>query len=354
LPIPDLATQERIARIGSDIGLLQAALREMQGTLDQDWTALSDIGEKIDDLKAVLDIERQISDWWPELPYPLATIYRRYQVSTDPKDHLNTLLHFFEMAAVYLATVGTSHVRTLRSDWQEVLAKWLHPSGGAGIERADFGLWINLAAACLKDTSRIGSDKVLRAKAVEIAGAELVQISSMVGRLGKATEVLQVTRRYRNSWIGHGGHMKVSDALRLDGELQQCIRDFYEITAPIFRHFQLVRPGMAEVTDTGHRYWIEKLSGSDPTFQRQQVELAQAARSNALAFWMSGARTVCRAVPFFRLGAPQQPQETSFYVFNRVENGSFRWISYQEAREQEFIASDDELRGIIALGRSAT
>jgi hypothetical protein len=59
---------------------------------------------------------------------------------------------------------------------------------------------------------------------------------------------------------------------------------------------------------------------------------------------------MCRALPFFRLGAPQQPQETSFYVYNRVENDGYRWISYQEAREQEFIAPDDELLTIIALG----
>jgi hypothetical protein len=36
-----------------------------------------------------------------------------------------------------------------------------------------------------------------------------------------------------------------------------------------------------------------------------------------------------------------------------VEKDGFRWISYQEAREQEFIAPDDELQGIIALRRSA-
>jgi transposase InsO family protein len=48
---------------------------------------------------------------------------------------------------------------------------------------------------------------------------------------------------------------------------------------------------------------------------------------------------------------PQQPQETSFYVFNRMENGGFRWIIYQEAREQEFVAQDEELSGIICLGK---
>ncbi len=146
--------------------------------------------------------------------------------------------------------------------------------------------------------------------------------------------------------------MKASDAERLDTELQQSIRDLYEITASTLRQLQLVRPGMAEVTDTGLRFQIEKLSGSDPTFEKEQVELDRRIKSNALAFWMIGARTMCRAMPFFRLGAPQQPLETSFYVFNRVENGGFRWISYQEATEQAFTAPDDELLEIISLGSS--
>ena len=297
LPIPDTRVQDRIARIDTDISLLRSAFQEMQGALDQDWSSLPDVGEKIDSLKGVLDIERRIADWWRELPYPLATIYRRYQVSTDPKERLDALLHFFELAAVYLATVGTSHVKALRWDWPDLLAKWMHPSIGTGIERADFGFWINLAAASLKDTNRIASDKGLRAKAEEIAGPELVQLASTIGLLGKATEALGIARNYRNSWKGHGGHMKASDATRLDEELQQSIRGFYENTASIFRQLQLVRPGMAEVRDTGFKFKIEKLAGSDPVFQRQQVELARPVKSNVLAFWMSGARTMCRCRP---------------------------------------------------------
>lgn len=353
LAVPDLATQERIARVDSDIGLLQAAFRDMQATLEQDWTALAETAERVDALKAVLDIERRIADWWRELPYPLATIYRRYQVSTEPKERLETLLHFFEMFAVYLAAVGASHVKALRQDWPDVLARWLHPAGSAGIERADFGFWIGLAGASLKDTARITSDKELRAVAIETGGPELVQVASTLGGLGKATEALDVARRFRNSWKGHGGHLKASDAQRLDCELQQQVRDLYEVTSSLLRAVQLVRPGMAEVTDTGLRYKVDLLSGSDPTFQARQVELDRPVKSGALAYWGSNGRTMCRALPFFRLGAPQQTQETSFYVFNRVENGGFRWICYQEAREQEFVAPDEELRGIIALGKGA-
>jgi hypothetical protein len=351
LPIPDIATQDKIARTGSDMALLRASLDEMRATVDENWSALPDIVEAVDSLKAVLDIERRIADWWRELPYPLATIYRRYQVSTDPKDRLDTILHFFEMAAVYLAAIGTSHVRVLRGDWEDVMGKWLHPTGATGIERADFGFWISLAGTSLKDVSRIGSDKDLRTAAIEVAGPELVQYTGLVGPLGKATEVLDVARRYRNSWKGHGGHLKASDAAKLVDELHQSVRDLYEVTAAGFRRLQLVRPGLAEVTDTGLRFEVERLSGSDPTFERVSVELERPAKTNALAFWITGARTMCRAVPFFRLGAPQRPQETSFYVFNRVETEGCRWISYQEAREQEFIAPDDELLALIALGR---
>ena len=233
------------------------------------------------------------------------------------------------------------------------MAKWLHPTGSLGIERADFGFWIGLAGASLKDVSRITSDRDLRTAASDLAGAEFVEAASPIGALGKATAILDVARRYRNSWKGHGGHIKASDATRLDTQLQQQIRDLYEATASTLRRLQLVLPGMAEVLDVGMRYKIERLSGSDPTFVTEIVQLDRPAKSNSLAFWITGSRTMCRAIPFIRLGAPQQPRETSFYVFNRVEKDGFRWISYQEAHQQDFIAPDDELLRIIALGRAA-
>lgn len=353
LAVPDLVTQDRIARVDSDISLLRAAFGDMQAALEQDWKALDETVERVDALKAVLDIERRIADWWRELPYPLATIYRSYQVAIDPKDRLETLLHFFEMFAVYLATIGTSHVKALRQDWEDVLAKWLHPAGSAGIERADFGFWIRLAGASLKDTARIASNKDLRAAALDIGGPELLQVASTLGGLGKATEVLDVARHYRNSWKGHGGRLKASDAERLDRELQQQVRDLYEATSSLLRSVQLIRPGMAEVMDTGFRYNVDLLSGSDPKFETRQVEFDRQVKTGALAFWGINSRTMCRALRFFRLGEPQQAQETSCYVYNRVADGGFRWVCYQEAREQELVEPDEELRGIIALGKVA-
>jgi hypothetical protein len=279
----------------------------------------------------------------------LRQAHRRYRVSTDPKEKLDALYHFFELSAVLLAAIGASHVRALRPDWKSVMAKWVRPERANSIERTDFGFWINLARVSLKDTSRIGSDVELRKTATELAGPELVQVASYIGQLGNALEILDDARRSRNAWKGHGGLIKPTDAAKLDLSLQPLIRGLYEMTAGVFRRFHLVRPGRAYVTDTGMTFEVEKLTGSDPTFAREQVELDRPIKSGALAFWMDGARMMCHALLFFRLGAPQAPQENSFYVFNRVENGNFRWVCYQEAREQEIIASDEELSDIISL-----
>ena len=347
LPLPDRPTQDRIVRIGSDLSLLVAGFSQLQEKVDRDWTSLQEVTEQIDELKTVLDIEQRIKNWSRELPYPLAAIYRRYQVATEPKERLDRLLHFFEMAAIYLAALGASHVKALRRDWQEQLSKWFHPKGLVGIEQTTFGFWTTLARTSLKDLSRIGSTPELRDAAADKSGAELVEVASSLEPLRKTIAVLDEVRRHRNSWKGHGGYLKQSDAEQHDRELQQSIRDFYEATASVFRRHLLVRTGSVEVIDGVMTYQVDILAGSDPAFESGIAKLDHSVNSHTLAFWMKGASVMCQALPFFRLGVPQRPQETDFYVFNRVEPGGFRWISYHDAHEQEFVDADKELHDLI-------
>ena len=353
LPLPEPNVQNYIAEIDTDIHLLETVFQELRSTIEQSWKDLEDTAGKLEKLKAVLDIERQVSEWWHELPYPLATIYRRYQVETKPKERFEILLHFFEMAAIYLAVIGMSHVKEMHLDWEEVKGKWLYPRDAAGIKRTDFGFWIGVAGKSLKEIRRITSDKKLKETAQDLVGLELLNTASTIGKLGKATEVFNVPREYRNSWKGHGGFIKEADAIKMDDELQQSIRELYEVSASIFKRLKLVRVGKAaEYTNSGLSFEIENLTGSDPTFERSQVELDLSnltPESNKLAFWMSGSRTMCRVLPFFRLGTPQQLGEPCVYVFNRVEEKGVRWISYQEAQEQEFFEQDDEISKLISI-----
>ena len=52
---------------------------------------------------------------------------------------------------------------------------------------------------------------------------------------------------------------------------------------------------------------------------------------------------------FFCLGNPHKSGETSFYVFNRVENDTIRWVFYQEAQEQELFDRHEAVLDIISF-----
>ena len=54
--------------------------------------------------------------------------------------------------------------------------------------------------------------------------------------------------------------MKSTDAARLDRELQQPIRDLYEITASVFRRFPACSAWPCRGTDTGLKFQIDRLS----------------------------------------------------------------------------------------------
>ena len=349
LPLPEITIQNSIAQVDTDLTLLGAGLHELRVGIERDWAKLAAVADRVNEVKVVLDVEQRIENWWRELPYPLATIYRRYRNSLDAKEKFDKLLHFFEMAAIYIAVLGTSHVRELRSDWMELFQQWLYPEGGPGIDKASFGFWSQLAGASLKELNRISSTPILRNAGLRIAGAELVNVASELGSLSKSVRILNEANRYRNNWKGHGGHLKESDAERRETELRELVRAFYGAAADVFRRVFLVRPGVAAVGHSTFTYEVQILKGSDPAFEVEKIELKRSAVSDTFSFWMKGAGVMCQASPFFRLGPPQEPQENCFYVYNRVESDGFRWVAYQEASQQEFVAYDAKLKDLIAL-----
>ena len=55
-----------------------------------------------------------------------------------------------------------------------------------------------------------------------------------------------------------------------------------------------------------------------------------------------------RCFPTVRISASTIPVERCAYVLNRYEKQSFRWVSYQEAKEQVIIVDDPDLQSLVA------
>jgi len=349
IPLPDLQVQNRLVAVRSKINALKSSLNNIQGDLDEDWNGLSDAEVLISEMSLTIDLDKKIDVWWRELPYPLATVYRRYKNSSSSIGKYEALLHFFEVLAVFTAMIGTSYARKLHEDSDELLLKWLKPAGGSTILKTDFNFWISVAAGSLKAVASTLDNPVKLNTAKVTAGSSVVEGAKSVIVLRQIRVFLEEAKEFRNS-KSHGGLIKEQDAKSRLVELENILRETYSITAPFFRKCLFIQSGPADyLGEDGFNCRIKKLVSSDPQFEEAVIRLNTPARVDSLGFWMIGSEVVCEAIPFVKLGSPKIDQNTAVYVYNSMNEAGMKWISFDHTEQQEIIENVPDLQRFFDL-----
>jgi len=354
VPVPPLKVQDKIAKIQSDINLLKTNLDDLQGDLKKNWNELESADLEVSKMLSVTDIEHQIENWWQELPYPLATVYRRYRNSSAPKEAYEALLHFFEVLAVFTAMIGTSYVRAIRADSKELLSKWLSPTDGATLQRTDFNFWIDVTAGSLKalnfslTKNSSGNKKEIESARIK-SSPLLVSDAAYVAKLRGIRKPLLEAKIFRNS-KSHGGLLKEGDAKRYLGELENVLRQTFSIMAPFFKQCSLIQVGKAAyLGQAGYDCDVLFLRSSDPQFEKSAINIKSLAPSNSLAFWMKGSEEICEAIPFIKLGSPQIEENNAVYVYNSLNEEGMKWISFDKTQKQEIIENEIAIQALLDL-----
>lgn len=349
IALPDLPVQNRLVSVRSKINALKSSLDNIQSDLDADWKGLPDTEAVISEMYSAVDLGKKIDLWYRELPYPLATVYRRYKNSSSAIKQYEALLHFFEVLAVFTAMLGTSYAQKLHEESDELLLKWLKPSGGSTILKTDFNFWISVAAGSLKAVSSTLDNPVKLNTAKVTAGSSVVEGAKSVIALRGIRVFLEEAKEFRNS-KSHGGLIKEQDAKARLAELENTLRETYAITAPFFRKCLLVQSGTADyLGEEGFDCRLQKLASSDPQFEEVVARLKTPARINSLGFWMVGSEAVCEAIPFVKLGSPKIDQDTAVYIYNSVNDEGMKWISFDHTQQQEIIENVPDLQRLFAL-----
>jgi hypothetical protein len=345
IPLPSMDAQQRLRRITSDIRVIKAALDSTAEITDRNWAALEAVERDLASAKRVFDLEGKVSNWSHELPFPIATVLRRCITvhANEPRDQFEALIHFYEAFSAFSATLGLTLLQRVcgTSD----LASVLYPKGGAVITRPDFNFWIGAIGGISNRIQAATSDKELAANKEEC----LYYLGLLKG-LRQCHSALQRALRIRNSWKGHGGAVKNADAKELNKQLLDGLGELFVNAVDVFRSARLVRLGTAEVQEETVSFRVELCEGSDPLFKAISVDANRRdfAKSGQLAFWMQDIGVLVPCFPTVRLSTAAIPSEKCAYIFNRYENGQFRWISYQEAQQQEIFDDDATLRALIA------
>ena len=349
IALPELSVQNRLVAVRSKINTLRSSLDNIHGDLDSDWKGLPGAQAVISEMYSAVDLDKKIDLWYRELPYPLATVYRRYKNSSSAIKRYEALLHFFEVLAVFTAMLGTSYAQKLHEESDELLLKWLKPSGGSTILKTDFNFWISVAAGSLKAVASTLDNPVKLNTAKVTAGSSIVEGAKSVVVLRGIRTFLEEAKEFRNS-KSHGGLIKEQDAKALLAELENILREAYAIAAPFFRKCLLVQSGTADyLGEEGFDCRLQKLASSDPQFEELVVRLKTPARINSLGFWMVGSEAICEAIPFVKLGSPKIEQDTAVYVYNSVNDEGMKWISFDHTQQQEIIENVPDLQRLFGL-----
>jgi hypothetical protein len=152
LYLPDLATQTEAARLHNAVRSLRARLdsidrRQWENPIDTDA-----VGVEV----AALQPGRDPEAWIDTLPFPLASILRRYDADADERMKVEHLLHFFEATAEFSCAVMLGAFRAQPELYEQNRPTWLR--GLSSIRASTFGTWTTLAGRISATVSEMLDD----------------------------------------------------------------------------------------------------------------------------------------------------------------------------------------------------
>jgi len=321
IPCPSIALQSEYLKTYEELEGLSIQVETLKYKLIKTPASYKNIRAEMRDINNTGD---KFVQWIESLPYPIATILKRYSESDDVEKKQETLFYFFEAYAIFEATVLSA-----------VLNKKLVDSSSLGnvnpsfFEKASFGNWVimdrsfsNLFLKLINSTKE--EDKKAVLGCFKTSDENLIKLLCNKN----ICNILESVSKNRNLWKGHSGI--TSDALYkehvdiLDSDLrklQKNIKDLYE-------RVRLIRPVSLEFTDGIFYNKVEILTGSNPIFEKHTIESLVPLDTKKLYLQMIDTEDMVELPPYFILKNSPVEAKNACYFYNRVESGSTRYVSY--------------------------
>lgn len=332
LPLPSPTMQKQFAEAQRSIVQLRTELNEAEQAL---WSGGRPIAEVISVLPST-DHAKRFGDWVETLPFPLASILRQYHASDlSEKDKYDRLLHFFEALAEFVATIHLSAYTPDPVLWPAMQEKLKRSLNGAVLDfrKASFGLWCTVLNALGKETraSLNGGDEEQRAVVDRYQVANTEVLHRLVDK--SLSTVLESTNNMRNR-KAHGGVISEQEAKGRHEELRRQLDALRERWTSSFYQLRMIQVGQAEILPTGTmRFTTTSLTGSNPQFAHEKMELSLPAITGRLYMHQIGHDRALEIAPLIQM---RQKEQAACYFYNRMEGSVPHLVSYHfEHRSDE-------------------
>ena len=327
VPLPSINFQNEILKLDSELNQLSQEVANLREKLKQQPIKYKDVRKEITQINNHGD---RFDQWVESLPYPIATILKRYQVAGDVRDKQDILLYFFEAYSIFGAAIlveGYRKYPDYKKDIQE-----LNPEL---FEKSSFGNWVLMNILISKSIRRLLSDKQSMDTILDCFCTEDRNIiNSLINK--DICKILQDACNNRNSWRGHSGYTGreiYEDHVRI---LESYLNDFQNKIQDTYNNLQLIRPISLKRKNDEFINTVEILTGSNPIFKTCKFK-GESLNEGELYIRMLDTDKVFKLPELLMMKNSPANVQNACYFYNRVEGDKTRYISYHfEDKPEEF------------------
>lgn len=334
IPCPTIELQSEYLKTYDQLESLRVDIEALKDKLMKFPASYKRIRKEIRDINNTGD---KFAQWIESLPYPIATILKRYSVADKPQDQQEMLFYFYEAYSIFEAAILSAALNRnlIESDR-------LNNIDPDYFEKASFGNWVRmdrtLSNVFLDAVNTSDDDKkkaVLECfKTNDENLIKLICDKSVCNTLEQASV-------HRNNWKGHTGitsevlyeeHSRILGSLLT--KLQESIKDLYE-------RVRLVRPVSLTFSNGLFSNSVEVLTGSNPIFSKAKIESYKALDSSKLYIQIIDTKEMLELPPYFIMKNSPVDAKNACYFYSRVENGDTKYVSYHFEEKPEDIEAGE-------------
>lgn len=321
VPVPPLKIQDEAIRTLSDIEIIENEVELLKERLLKSPAYCSEVRQ---DLKEVNSSISGFERWFESLPYPLATILKRYSTCIDNRTKQDLLFFFFEAYSIFSAAILTAVYRNFPdrpSQLQEIDAHCF--------ENACFGNWVKYD----KVLAGIFEEKIMSNNDGECGSVlnrfrtddpDVVKLLC----LNDVYTLLDKMNKYRNIWKGHhpytndeGYERQVAILSNELKKLQKFLRDLYE-KITLVRQINIRRQKGLFINT------VEVLSGSNPIFNTVEIIGDEFLEEDKLYIHVVDTNKTFDIPPFLLMKSTPAEFKNACYFYSRLVGSQSQYLSY--------------------------
>ena len=284
-------------------------------------------------------------DWVETLPFPLATILRKYLGYTNNKEKRDSLLVFFEALAQYLSTILLSCAYKNRELLKGTYL--LKKFDTASLSRATFGTWMRINSEAAKSIrTMISNGKYSDVISSVFGGMSQMALNQLCDKA--LYGILETANNQRNEWLGHPADFENAYEDQIS-ELYNQVLQVRGILDGFFEEVWLVR--VKESKKSGGRYinTVEKLMSSNSLFYTEDIKSDVDVLDDQLLYiYIRESNIAIELLQLLRMDSSPPDIKNACYFYSSYGNGGTRYVSHHYSdKPQRYVEGNAVLTSLV-------